>query len=112
MTTGEMAERMATRIRLSDDVNPSEDLIYDCIESAKALYLSLRFPYTPDDKLPDEVERRYQDWQYRAAMEIYSKIGAEGQITHSENGISRTFDSGSLSKGLLAEIVPVCGVIQ
>ena len=107
-----MAERLSTRIQATDGVAPSQAVIDDCIESAKALYLSLRFPYLPDDQLPTEVERRYLDWQYRAALEIYSKTGAEGQITHSENGISRTYDAGGLSKALLAEIVPVCGVVQ
>ena len=107
-----MLERLTARITASDGIAPNQALLADCIESAKAIYLSLRFPFTPDDKLPDEVERRYQDWQYRAALEIYSKSGAEGQTAHNENGISRTWDSSGISESLKREIVPKCGVIS
>jgi hypothetical protein len=107
-----MLERLTARIAATDGVTPNQTLLADCIESAKAIYLSLRFPYTPDNQLPAEVEQRYQDWQYRAALEIYSKAGAEGQSVHSENGISRTWDSSGISESLKREIVPKCGVIS
>lgn len=107
-----MLQRLTARIAASDGITPDQTLLADCIESAKAIYLSLRFPYTPDDQLPTDVERRYQDWQYRAALEIYSKSGAEGQTAHSENGISRTWDSAGISEALKREIVPKCGVIS
>ncbi|MBO5922816.1 MAG: hypothetical protein J6Q48_10585 [Bacteroidaceae bacterium] len=32
-----------------------------------------------------------------ACIDVYSKVGAEGQVTHSENGISRTYDSAWIS---------------
>lgn len=107
-----MLQRLTARIAASDGITPDQTLLADCIESAKEIYLSLRFPYTPDDQLPTDVERRYQDWQYRAALEIYSKSGAEGQTAHSENGISRTWDSAGISEALKREIVPKCGVIS
>lgn len=107
-----MLQRLTARIEASDGITPDQTLLADCIESAKAIYMSLRFPYTPDDQLPTEVERRYQDWQYRAALEIYSKSGAEGQTAHNENGIARTWDSAGISEALKREIVPKCGVIS
>lgn len=38
---------------------------------------------------------------------IYGKIGAEGQISHSENGISRTWEDD----GWFADVVPYCEVL-
>ena len=35
-----------------------------------------------------------------ACVEIYAKVGAEGQITHSENGISRTYNSSWISPSI------------
>ena len=32
-----------------------------------------------------------------ACIEVYGKVGAEGQATHSENGISRTYESAWVS---------------
>lgn len=112
MPEGTMLERLTARIAATDGVTPNQTLLADCIASAKAIYLSLRFPYTQDDQLPSEVEQRYQDWQYRAALEIYSRSGAEGQTYHSENGISRSWDSSGISEALRREIVPKCGVVS
>ena len=52
------------------------------------------------------VEDRYLDLQFRIALDLYNKQGAEGQETHSENGISRTFESSWISSQLLLEVVP------
>ena len=32
-----------------------------------------------------------------ACVEVYAKVGGEGQVSHSENGISRTYDSSWIS---------------
>ena len=38
-----------------------------------------------------------------ACIDIYSKVGAEGQISHSENGISRTYKSEWITFDLLSK---------
>ena len=37
-----------------------------------------------------------------ACNDVYAKAGAEGQISHSENGISRSYDSAWISTKLLS----------
>lgn len=37
-----------------------------------------------------------------ACVDIYSKIGAEGQKSHSENGVSRAYDSSWITFDLLS----------
>lgn len=37
-----------------------------------------------------------------ACIDIYSKIGAEGQVAHSENGVSRTYESSWITFDLLS----------
>ena len=116
----DIAERMKNRIE-----NPDVGLIADCIESAKSIYLSRRFPFVdpPTREVTIEnddgtyttyeetyVEPRYEDWQYRCAMALYAKDGAEGQLSHSENGISRSWGSESVPKELLTEIPPYVGI--
>lgn len=58
------------------------------------------------------VEPRYQDLQFRIAMDLYNRIGVEGETMHSENGISRHYDSSWISTELLEEVVPYCGVVR
>ena len=45
-----------------------------------------------------ELESRYLDLQFRVALDLYNKTGAEGQIGHTENSISRTWESSWISE--------------
>lgn len=88
-------------------------LLMDCMESAASAIMSRRFPYGgyPTTECGEPiVETQYQDLQYRIALDIYNRIGAEGETAHSENGISRSYDGSWISNKLLEEIVPKCGV--
>jgi hypothetical protein len=55
----------------------------------------------------DAVETKYLNTQIKIAIEMYNKAGAEGQTGHSENGLSRTYESGDISRSLLSQIIPV-----
>jgi hypothetical protein len=55
----------------------------------------------------DAVETKYLNTQIKIAIEMYNKAGAEGQTGHSENGLSRTYESGDISQSLLSQIIPV-----
>ena len=98
-----LLERLAKRTDEAD-----EAVLEDMMESAKSIILGRRFPY---GDWPDEVEPRYQDLQLRIAEDMYNRIGASGQVAHSENGISRTWGAEWVSEELLNEITPVVGVV-
>ena len=94
------------KIRITENVPDAE--LEDILESAKAVILSRRFPFGDH---PDELENRYKDLQIRIAVEMFNKRGAEGETAHSENGVSRTYSSASVSEELLREITPKGSVI-
>lgn len=81
--------------------NPQEsDILLDFyLESAKDIICDIRNT--------DEVEPKYLKTQLRIAVELYNKRGAEGQIGHGENGLSRTYESADISKSVLNTITPV-----
>ena len=98
-------------VRLGDSVSfKDEELLEDLLTSAVAAILSRRFPFGYE--VGQEVPAQYEDLQVRIAVDLFNKIGAEGETMHSENGISRTYESGSISESLLAEVVPMVGVIR
>lgn len=96
------------RLRISITENASNAELENILESAKAVILSRRFPF---GEPPAEIEERYKDLQVRIALEMFARRGAEGQIAHSENGVSRTYSGAGVSEELLREIVPKGGVI-
>lgn len=112
-------ERLKKRI----PEEPDDGLLEEMLESAKNTILNLRFPYTewPTKTVTDEmgqlekvtiVEPRYMDLQIRIAEDMYNRIGASGQISHSENGISRSWGSEWVSADLLQEITPYVGALK
>lgn len=101
-----MTQLERLKIRITENVTDEE--LEDLLESAKAVILSRRFPF---GEWPEEIEPRYKDLQIRIAVEMYNKWGAEGETAHSENGISRTYSSASVSEELLREITPKGGVV-
>ena len=89
-----------------------EAILEDCLESATVAILSRRYPFKewPVGECGEvKLEPRYYDLQFRCAMDLYNKIGAEGETRHDSNGISRTYESSWISSQLLEEVVPMVG---
>lgn len=95
------------RLRLRTN-EPDDAILEDILESAKSAIMARRYPF---QEWPEELENRYLDLQFRIAMDLYAKIGAEGQTGHSENGINRTWESSWISSELLQEVTPLARVV-
>ena len=62
--------------------------------------------YTPTDEQP--IEDKYLLLQVLLTVEALSKYGAEGEKSHSDNGVSRSYENGSpYSDTLLNRIIPL-----
>lgn len=86
------------------------DLLELLIKQAESIILNRRYPYgIPVDAT---VPAHYEQVQIRIAVELYSKMGAEGQISHKENGIDRVWESADISPSLLKQIIPLCGSVM
>ena len=88
------------------------ELLADMLYTAKVAILSRRFPYKQFDGDIDgiELEYQYKDLQFRIALDLYNKLGAEGEMEHTANGIKRVYESSWISDQLLSEVIPFCGV--
>ena len=81
--------------------SPSEsDVVLEFyLENAKDIICDIRFSI--------DVEQKYLTQQIKIALELYNKRGAEGQASHGENGIMRTYEKADVSPSLLAQITPI-----
>ncbi len=95
----------ALKLRISPDP-ASDDLLSDLLKQAEAIVLNRRFPFGYPEGM--EVPVQYERIQISIALELFSKSGAEGEMSHSENGISRTYEAGDVSPSLLKQIMPMC----
>lgn len=71
--------------------------------------LDRAYPYDPEVA---EVPQRYAGKQLEIAVYLYNKRGAEGQTSHDENGIRRTYESADVPESLMRGITPFVGVIR
>ena len=88
----------------------SPDLLLYLIEQSEGIVLNRRYPFGVPEGMV--VPSQYEQIQLRVAVELFSKMGADGQVSHSENGISRIYEAGDVSPSLLRKIVPVCGSVM
>lgn len=99
--------------RLASLISPDtaeENLLLFLLEQSEGIVLNKRYPFgVPEGAV---VEARYEHIQLQIAVELFSKMGAEGQTAHGENGISRSYESADVSPSLLRRIVPLAGSVM
>lgn len=79
------------------------------LEIAKSAILNRLYPYEDEDD-KRTWKSKYDNLQCRIAVYLLEKRGAEGEITHTENGVTRTYSSADIPNALLYEINPVAKV--
>ena len=94
---------MATALEMMKALLAISDTSQDTICS---IYLEDSANLICDIRNSSTVEDRYLITQVKIAIELYNKQGVEGQLMHSENGITRTYEHSGISKSLLDEIIP------
>lgn len=92
-----MAQLDTLRELLGSD-QPSDTVLQFYLDNASEIICELRHS--------DVVETKYLNTQIKIALELVAKQGAEGQISHTENGISRTYESADVSPSLLSQVTP------
>ena len=86
----------------------SDDVLNAYLTIAGKKIIERRYPY---DESVTEVPARYGYLQCEIATYLLNKRGAEGETSHSENGINRAYESASVPESMLRDVTPVCGVI-
>lgn len=92
----------------ADEEGWSDDILKSYLIIAGQKIINRAYPY---DNTITEVPHRYGVLQCEIAAYLLNKRGAEGETSHSENGISRGYESADVPESLIGVVVPFCGVI-
>lgn len=79
-------------------VSENDDVLQFYLDNAGDIICDLR--------KTDNVESQYLNTQIKIAIELFNKRGAEGQVSHNENGIARSYEKADVSPSLLSQITP------
>lgn len=99
-------QKIAMVQQLTADVPAAEDAIlaYLALSADK-----IRARVWPFGGAPDVLPSRYDLIQVQLTVRMIARMGGEGEISHSENGISRAYDSVD-DLDILQQLVPNVGV--
>ena len=98
--------------RLAGLISPDtadDSLLSLLLAQAEGIVLSKRYPFGYPEGT--QVPSQYEHIQLQIAVELFTKMGAEGQTAHKENGIDRTYEAGDVSPSLLKRIIPLAGSV-
>lgn len=107
MTDVEKLSMLRVMVGQPNEGDWSDDVLTSYLKIAGRKIINRAYPY---DDTVEEVPRRYGYLQCDIAAYLLNKRGAEGQTSHSENGVSRSYASADIPEAMLSEIVPYVGV--
>ncbi|MGN0535735.1 MAG: head-tail connector protein [Eubacterium sp.] len=93
------------------DNNDTKDdkLLQFYLQMAERKVLNRLYPFDSDKKL---IPEKYQYKVFEIAQYLYYRRGSEGETSHSENGVSRSYEDADIPKSMLAEIIPMVGSVK
>lgn len=93
------------------EVDPVEaDFLWD---SAKLLYLQLRYPFDMTiSEVPEKEKARAEMLIVKLVFDYLERKGLTSAVSYHENGITQTFDGAGVSRYLKKMIVPTASVIR
>lgn len=98
-------KQLARVKRKYNDPMVTDEQILDELEYAMDT-INERRHFTPTEEIPLEV--KYYSLQVELTVQALAKYGAEGEKSHSDNGVNRVYDnSSSYSEASLNKIIPL-----
>ena len=86
----------------------TDDVLSTYFTLAGGKIIAKAFPYRTD---VTEVPAQYDYLHLEIAAYMLNKRGGEGEVSHSENGISRSYENADVPASMLKAITPVVGVL-
>lgn len=98
MTQAELKARVSA---LTGETN--EDILLTFIQLAADKVIAKAYPF---NSTVTEVPERYQGVQLEIAVYMLNKRGAEGETSHNENGVNRSYEAASVPDSMLKGVIP------
>ena len=100
------AEKLAALKAMVGD-SDTDEVLSTYLKMSGSKILAKAYPY---NDTVTEVPTKYL--QIEIAAYMLNKRGAEGQTSHTENGITRQYENADIPASMLKAVTPHCGVIR
>lgn len=103
MADSQMLEQLIVLTNESD-----ESLLTALLSVAETKVLNRLYPF---DNTKTDVPPKFSQNVLEIAVYLYNRRGSEGELSHNEGDISRSYASASVPEAMFTGIVPFCGVM-
>ena len=109
----EKKDELLSRLKTLYEGSDKDDEGFD---SKAAIYLSMAEDIVRNKLYPfrqgaEEIPVRYHRNVINIALFLLYKRGAEGETSHREGDVTRTYENGDVPESMLEDIIPYAGVI-
>ncbi len=102
-------EKLIAVEAMIDDSSDSTEALSVYLKIAGQKILNRAYPF---DSTVTEVPKKYDMLQCEIAAYLLNKRGAEGQTSHTENGITRNYGGADVPEAMLSGVIPRVGVVS
>ncbi len=110
MSNQEKLDMLQTLLGVGSSETSEMERIEVYLSAAEKEIINWRFSLTGN--LPETLPEEYDMTHVWAVINGYSQAGAEGQSTHSENGVARTFNYADMVQYIRRNVRPMVGVLS
>lgn len=103
----EIKEKHRLLVDLGAEDSSMDSLLSIYLNQAEKAVIKARHPYGSIDVQKAKALDDYSDNVESIYVYLWNKRGAEGQTSHNENGINRTFENAGIPISFLVDIVPL-----
>ena len=108
MNEAEKLTMLRTLLGITDTSSDADLTAY--LSLAKSKILNKMYPFGIPETVTD-VPSKYTETQVNIACYLWNKRGAEGETSHTENGITRQYGGSDIPNDMLKEVTSFMGVI-
>ena len=109
MTDAEKLSAVKSILRITG--SDEDALLNSYLSLAASEILSALYAVNGNVPTGATMPEKYEVTQIMAVVEGYSQSGAEGETTHNENGINRTFRNADMTEYIRRSVSPYVGVL-
>lgn len=103
-------EKLTTLLEVDSSDEQEIALLEIYLSFATQKVLNRLYPFGAEDNAA--VPEKYNYKVIEIAQYLYERRGSEGEISHSENGIARSYEDSDVPSSMLFEITPMVGAIK
>lgn len=105
------SEKIAYVKVVSDETD--ENVINAFLSMAEEIAFNKVYPFgDPTDTSKAKAMHRYDNVICEIAVYLLNKRGAEGETSHNENSVDRTYENAGVPNSIMSKLTPFCGAVS